>query len=349
MVIPSSKPRVAVFFGGQPGTRDLSQETGYWMCQYIPRSRYEVTPIHVTAQGDWQVPLGNLPEQGQVDRALSMLFKAVRPTSPRQGLERLLGRPVDAIMTSLRGHGGDDGSLHQVGQMVGIPVVGSPASTCHMTSNKSACHHLVENIVRGPSTAVYQQRLYPPEDVASLARTEFMPPFFVKPVNGEGSVGVEEIHSVDELLPALKRGLAYGDVLLQERLAGKEVSVSLMEDEDHQIHTLPPTVILPHNNTFYDYFAKRRAGRVTLHTTTITDDPSLKAAVEAAQSLYAVLGCQGLTSFDLMVTDDHEAHLLEVNTVPTINAFTPLQQQLNAANLHPSLLLDRLLHAHLPT
>ena len=60
------KPRVVVFFGGDVGSFDLSEESGYWACQYIPRTKYDITPVRVNHDGNWQVPLGGLPQRGPV-------------------------------------------------------------------------------------------------------------------------------------------------------------------------------------------------------------------------------------------------------------------------------------------
>ena len=83
----------------------MSEETGLWLCYFLPRSRYQVTPVRVTPEGRWQVPLGNLPERGPIKKMLSNLFQVVPSVLPSRGVERLLRRPVDALATVLRGRG----------------------------------------------------------------------------------------------------------------------------------------------------------------------------------------------------------------------------------------------------
>ena len=97
------KPHVVVFYGGSSGNEDLSTETGQWVCEYIPRSKYQVTPVEVTQDGKWKVPLGSLPTSGAVARVMQMLSKAVSPLVPAKALERLFTRPVDAFVSLLRG------------------------------------------------------------------------------------------------------------------------------------------------------------------------------------------------------------------------------------------------------
>ncbi len=185
----SRKPNIAVFFGGETGSHDLSQESGYWACQFIPRSAYRVTPVRVLSNGDWQVPLGTLPDQGPVKKMMTSIFSTLPALSPVKGLERLLARPISALMTFIRGRGGDDGSLHGLGNTLSIPVVGPSLPVYQQTSNKYACAKQIQDIVPGPLTLKFKNN-ETLEKVTNTVRRTFVPPLFVKPVYQEASVGV---------------------------------------------------------------------------------------------------------------------------------------------------------------
>ena len=89
------RPRIVVFTGGQEEHAKLSRESGTWMCQYIPRSQYDVVPVEVTEDGMWKGPVGSLPKGGDIARTIEMLFKATAPQEPAKALEKLLSKPVD--------------------------------------------------------------------------------------------------------------------------------------------------------------------------------------------------------------------------------------------------------------
>jgi D-alanine-D-alanine ligase len=336
------RPPVAIFFGGTPGNHDLSQETGYWACHYIPRSKYDVIPVHINEDGKWQVPLGTLPQHGTVDRMLDVLFQSVPAVSPHQGLERLMRHPLRAFMTVLRGPGGDDGAMHALGKTLGVPVIGSSTEA---TAQKHLLNRMVDDIVPTPLTRHFAQRT-PTEAIIEEARRDFVPPFFVKPAQEEGSVGIEEVHSMDELLPALKRVQASGDILLQERSPGTELTITLIQDSSGSVQILPTTAILPTNARFYDHMAKRRAGRVAFQQVPWQDDWRTTEGAAVARELFDALGCQDCVSVDVTVGESGPT-LLEVNTIPTFTEFTPLRHQLSAAGLHPTTLFDRLLQRRL--
>lgn len=342
----NKKPHVAIFLGGEVGSHDLSLETGQWLCYFLPRSKYRVTPVRVTPQGKWQVPLGSLPEVGPVKKIMDNLFKAVRAVAPVKGLERLLRTPVDALMTVIRGRGGDDGALQGLGASLGISVVGSPQYACQQTSDKYICGQRLDDIVSAPVARRYR-RTETFDDVVSEAREVFMPPLFVKPVQQEGGWGVIEVLSHDELAPAVRATREYGDILIQQRAPGTELTLTLFDDARGVIHQLPPTIVVPQRAaTFYDHLARRRTGRVILHTPRRERLPILDELEELTRDVYNELGCKGAVSFDVMV-DEEAAELLDVNTVPTLTSLSPLMRQLKMAGVHPSVFFDKLVRRSL--
>lgn len=339
-----SRPRIVVFYGGSDANRDLSSETGSWVCQYIPRGQFDVTPVEVTADGKWRVPLGNLPRTGPVGRTMKMLSKAVRPLAPAKALERLLYRPVHGLMTMLRGKGGDDGSLHSLASMLEVPLVGSPQRACQLASDKFLFSQAVEPVATVPYTEPLWVQPSNEEVVAEL-QERFMPPFFVKSACDEGSAGICYVDSL-ERLGQLLNNTPRRDLFIQERVPGTELSLTLVEDDKGKLLTLPPTVVIPGKADFYDHLAKRRPGRVKLHTREMKDNPVVVEAEQVARDVYQQLGCRGMATVD-MIAEGDMVHVLEVNTVPTLSRSTPLAWQLKSSGLHPTRMLDGLIRRSL--
>ncbi len=333
------RPRVVVFYGGDSPNFDLSSETGRWICQYLPRSTYDVTPVEVTPGGYWKVPLGTLPRSGDVSRTIEMLSQATQALPPVKAVERLLSNRVDSIMSVVRGRGGDDGSMHSFGSLLGVPVVGSPEHTCQITSNK----HLFAQAMQDVADVPYGRRIRGNEaweDAAKMMREQFLPPFFIKPVSSEGSSGIQYIDTAESLEAALRN--REDDVILQERRPGTEIAFTLIEDEKGKIRALPPVIVQPQKAQFYDALSKRRPGRTSLHTLKHMDEPVVAEAEAVARDVYEELGARGIVTIDMMADND-SIDILEANTVPTFSDMTPLKHQLKAAGLHPEKLLDQLI------
>jgi D-alanine--D-alanine ligase len=335
-----SKPHVVVFFGGTSGNQDLSRESALWFAEYVPRSKYQVTPIEIMGDGTWKVPLGSLPTSGSVTNMMSGLSAAVRALSPAEGLQRLLSRPVQAFMSLVRGKGGDDGATHSLGQTIHVPVVGSPLATAQQTSNKHVFHQVISHITATPHTRLVQAHV-PEEEVLQDMADFDQASFFIKPIHHEGSHGIELVTPGTDVAAAVRRARSFGDVIVQEHRPGQELSITIV-DGHHGPLVLPTTIILPQKAAFYDDMAKRRLGRVKLHTPNVPGNTVIAEAEDIAREVYQELGCKGMATIDMIAGDDG-IDVLEVNTVPTFTQFTPVIHQMKTAGLHPSHLFDAML------
>lgn len=337
----SSQPTIAVFFGGEAQNYDLSRQTGYAACYFLPRSKYRIVPVHVTPDQRWQVPLGTLPTQGPVESILDHLWKAVPALDSAMALPRLLHHQPSAFFTLLRGSGGDDGSLHSLGRALGVPVVGSPQAACQHTFAKHVGQQLAEEVTKTPYSTYFSHRRAS-EDVLTDVRAEFAPPFFVKASAAEGSGGVVEVRDWQEAPAAVHQCQIQGDVLVQERVPGNELNVTVFERDGGRLDVLPPAWVLPQHSTFYDAATKRDESKVRFKIATeAAVNSKVAQAISAALDLFELLGCRGTASFDFMV-NEHEMVFLEANTVPTFTSATPLRTQLQSAGIHPSAWFDRL-------
>jgi D-alanine-D-alanine ligase-like ATP-grasp enzyme len=172
-----------------------------------------------------------------------------------------------------------------------------------------------------------------------------VPPLFVKPAQQEASVGVREVVGLDQLSGALQEAKRFGDILVQ-RAAGQEITLTLFDDARGRLTALPVTTVVPKRASYFDDLAKRRPGRVALHTGTDARPLLLEAEV-LSRDVYQEIGARGLVSFDLVGNEAEGLQLLDVNTVPTLTALTPLAAQLRAARVHPGALYDELIRRSL--
>lgn len=340
-----TRPRVVVFYGGDFANADLSTESGLWVCNCIPRSTYDVTPVEVTPEGLWKVPLGVLPRSGSVSTTLHRLSEAIRPLNPIKALERLVERPVHALMTLVRGKGGDDGTLHAIGSMLNVPVVGSSMRAFQQSSDKHLFQQAVADLALTPYSRLFSHQ-EPLDEILEDIRDDFLPPLFLKPASAEGSYGTEYITSLDDLRSSVSRILSGDDLLVQERVAGHELSLSIMKDARGRLTVLPPTLIRHEHVPFYTQLAKRKPGLVSIYPTDHTSGDAIQEAQDIARDVYENLNYEGLVTMD-MIAGDEGITLLEANMVPTFTAYTPLRSHLKAAGMHPTSLLDQLLRSTL--
>lgn len=342
----SLKPHVVVFFGGHAGNADLSSQSALWFGTYVPRGKYQVTPVQIMPDGTWKVPLGSLPKTGPIQAMWQRLFEAIRPLSPAKALERLMSRPIDLLMTFVRGKGGDDGSLHLLGQTLQLPVFGSPASVAQIASNKHLSMQTIGDMTGVPFTKLYKPHMPAEEIVDDMTGYGLPHSFFVKPLIEEGSFGIVKAQGKQGLLEAIGQTRERGDFVIQEDIPGTELSVTLYEDALGRLQALPATIIVPKKAAFYDHLAKRRAGRALLHTPNSQDNVVIAEAESIARDIWAQLGCRDIASFDMVAGKD-AVDVLEVNTVPTFTSATPPIGQFKAGAIHPTRLFDSMIRRRL--
>src|SRR5262249_10841929 len=158
---------------------------------------------------------------------------------------------IDVAFIALHGRLGEDGCAQGLLELLGIPYTGSDVLASALAMHKGKAKELfrLNNL---PTPAYYT--LCAGDDIPSLHR-DFRFPCVVKPIREGSSVGVTICQTAEELAPAIERALAFDDEVLVERfIAGKEVSVAILEDR-----ALGAVEIAPRAG-FYDYANKYTRG-----------------------------------------------------------------------------------------
>lgn len=332
------RPRIVVFMGGEDQHAHASSQSGKWVCQYIPRSQYDVTPVHVTADGKWKVPLGTIPKTGDVHRTIDMLASVTEAQTPTEAAKRLFDRPVDSIITMLRGKGGDDGAMHNMGDILDIRVAGSGHKASTLASDKHYFSHRMRDIAPTPYSRFIPHTIHPDELEQEL-RGELIPPFFIKPNTGAGSHGITHIQNEADITRAIHDLMKNPrDVILQEALPGLELAVTVFSDAHGKLHVLPATVVTPKGALFYDYHTKHRDNGAHFHPVHESNKNIIEQAEEIARNVYTSLGCKGIATLD-MIANDNTIDVLELNTIPTFHTASPIHHQLQTAGIHPEQLI----------
>ncbi len=336
------KPRVVVFYGGDAEHANSSRESGAWICRYIPKSEYDVTPVAVTPDGLWKVPLGSLPKIGNSKRAMDMLAEATPAQDPTQAFDRLLNRPIDSIITVLRGRGGDDGSMHSFGELMHLPVTGSNAHASKLAHNKHHFAHAISDIAPTPYSQVIKKQT-PKYDIGTTLRSFFTIPFFIKPVHGAGSHDVMHVRSQQDLEQAIQHiHESLDDSLIQEQRNGDEISITVYRTKNGNITSLPASIVTPRNSSFFNYDTKQTGHDNLFYHNHDEYSSIIRQAETIARDVYESLGCNGIATVD-MIADNGAVDVLELNTIPTFTSGTPIIHQLRHAGMHPEVFLKNLL------
>lgn len=214
---------------------------------------------------------------------------------------------IEVAFIALHGKFGEDGTVQKMLEEMGLPYTGSGVAASKAALDKIASKELfVKNGIPTPKYAVAEEDKALPAGALALGW-----PVVVKPQFEGSSIGLSIVKDGKALGEALQKAYIYGPkVLLEEYIAGKELTVGILDDKP-----LPVIEIVPKNKV-YDYEAKYKSP----DTGYLVPAPIEKGLFEKAQALGAAahkaLGCRSMSRVDMIAGDNGGIFVLEVNTIP---------------------------------
>ncbi|HEY1624207.1 MAG TPA: D-alanine--D-alanine ligase [Streptosporangiaceae bacterium] len=249
-------------------------------------------------------------------------------------LTRLGTYPPSAVFPAIHGSCGEDGSIREVLDLLGLPYVGSVPSACRAAFDKPTAKSLVAAAgVATPASVTLPRESFHDlgaAAVVSLIIARLGLPLYVKPSRGGSALGAASVLEAEQLSAALLGCFAYGDTALIERhVSGAEVAVSVVDLGDGP-QALPAVEIVPVENDGYDYSARYTAGKTEFYTPARLSEPVAEAVAAAALTAHSVLGLRDLSRTDMIVDADGVPWFLEVNVAPGMTETSTLPLALEA-------------------
>ena len=223
---------------------------------------------------------------------------------------------ADLVFVALHGGWGEDGRLQAVLEAHQIPYTGSGPESCMVSMDKEVTRALF--LQRGlpvPSGRVLERAEATVEALEALLVQEGGR-LVLKPCCGGSTVGVSVVDRREDLRGAGDLALRYDDRLVVEQyVAGRELTVAVFEEEDGASLALPPIEIRPREG-FYDYRNKYTAG-ATEYLCPAPLEADLDRRVRLlAEGAHRALGCRIYSRVDFRLSEEGVPYLLEVNTAP---------------------------------
>lgn len=313
--------KIVVLAGGLSTERAVSLVTGCGVCRALRERGHrailvdlflgvEEPPADLEALFD--APDGLCPDAAIEAKApdLTAVRRGRRDQSPsRIGPNVLeLCRLADLVFIGLHGEDGEDGRVQAMLDLLGVPYTGSGYLSSALAMDKAEAKRMME--FAGIPTPAWRLLEYGEAETEELARTLPMP-CVIKATTGGSSLGVflpEDRTALREALTAVRR--FSGRVLWEERISGRELTVSVLGDR-----ALPPIEILPAEREF-DYAAKYQVGGAReLCPAPVTEDEA-RLVQDLALRVHRALGLAVYSRADFILDEAGRAWCLEVNSLP---------------------------------
>lgn len=244
-------------------------------------------------------------------------------------LHRLEAIEPDVVWPLIHGSTGEDGSLQDLLELIGLPYVGSNAHGSRLGFQKPVANTILARAgIDVPESTTLPQSLFREVGAAAIldlvaARYGF--PVVIKPASGGSALGVSVVSEAKHLPGAMVDSFAYCDrVLIQKHITGSEVAVSIIETEPGKPFALPPVEIV--TNGRYDYDARYNPGRSEYFVPARLSDELLDSCKEAALTAHRELRLRHISRSDFIVDSDGKPWFIDANSAPGMTQTSLLPQ-----------------------
>lgn len=238
---------------------------------------------------------------------------------------------TDVVFLALHGTYGEDGQVQAHLDRLGVPYTGAGAEASRVAFDKV----LTKERLRAAGLAT------PPWAVVdspnSIRPAELEPPLVLKPVKQGSSLGLQFMESSEQWGEVLIEVLRYDEqALVEPRIMGREVTVSILDDE-----ALPIVEMRPKQGA-YDYHNKYTVG-ATDYFCPADFDADITAAIQTlGRATHDALEAGGYSRVDIMVDAAGVPTVLEVNTLPGLTETSLFPKAAAAAGVDFATLCERI-------
>jgi D-alanine-D-alanine ligase len=255
---------------------------------------------------------------------------------------RAIGPEVAFI--ALHGRDGEDGTVQELLEVLGVPYTSSRVSACMRCADKVVAKHaMLDAGIPTPDFFSFAEAAFKElgaADALGAIEDRLTFPIVVKPADQGSALGIRFARSASDVPAAIVAAFSYSaKVLLERHVHGRELAVSVLADE-----ALPVVEAVPREEDFYDFAARYTIGRTTFVCPAELGEELTDRARELALDVFRVLGCRGFARVDLMLEEStDELYVLEVNAVPGLTETSLLPLAADAAGIPFDALVERIL------
>ncbi len=280
----------------------------------------------------------SLKSGARVEAALRRLGHEVIEVDVGAGLvEALQAAAPELAFVALHGRDGEDGTVQELLEALGIPYTGSRVAACILASDKVLAKHALRGAgIPTPEFYAFSEAAFRGLGVAQAlpaisSRLAF--PIVVKPARQGSALGIKFARAQGDLPAALIAAFSYDSkVLLERYVRGRELAVSVLV-EGGLPRALPIVEAVPEADSFYDFESRYEIGRTRFICPAVLDAELAARTQALALEAFEVLGCSVFARVDLMLDGDGEPHVLEVNPIPGLTETSLLPQAADAAGI----------------
>ena len=247
---------------------------------------------------------------------------------------RLRSLAPDAAFVALHGSDGENGTIQEILEILGIPYTGSRIGACGRCSDKVlAKHAMVDAGLPTPDFLSFNETAFKElgaADALGAVEERLGFPIVVKPADQGSALGIRFAADAAAVPAALVAAFSYSAKVVLERFVdGRDLAVSILDRR-----ALPVVEAVALDAGGYDFAARYTIGRTRFTCPADLDEATTARAQDLALTVHDLLGCRHFSRVDLMC--DHatgDLTVLEVNVIPGLTETSLLPQAADAVGV----------------
>jgi len=297
------REKIAVLMGGRSLEREVSLASGQHVCDALEALGYYVLALDVTSD----------------------LVETLRSERP------------NAAYIALHGKYGEDGTIQELLEFLGVPYTGPGVVASALAWDKSVAKHLfAEHKIATPAWVTLTADAF--KEMGAATALELMGevvggfPVAVKPSRQGSALGLHRVESNDALADALLDALSYDTAAIVERwIDGVELAVTVLGEGDG-VTVLPAVEIAPRAGV-YDFAARMSSDAVDFFAPARLSAEVAERVAQVSAEVHRSLGCRDVSRVDLVVDRKGVPFVLECNTSPGMTETSLLPMAASAADM----------------
>jgi len=249
-------------------------------------------------------------------------------------------KSIDVFFLAFHGEFGEGGQMQKICEKKKLVFTGCDSKASRLAFDKIACKKVLQQAKVPVPQAIEIKTTDQLADIDS--KLEIMgKKFVIKPVRQGSSVGVQIVEGAQNAKNAAEKCLQqFGDCMLEKFIAGREITVGILENR-----TLP-VIEIKTTRQFYDYDAKYNDDTTQFLFDTIADRLTLRTINDVALKSFNALGCRDFSRVD-MILAENIPYVIEINAIPGFTTHSLLPKAAARAGIDMSQLCLRIIKSAL--
>ncbi len=331
----SAKPKIALFLGGTSPEREVSKSSAASIYKTLTGLGYEtilIDPAYGKNQPD-------KPEDFFSKEDYSVL--STKNYLDACSLPQL--NNIDLVFLALHGKYGEDGTIQSLLELKGLKYTGSKVLSSALSMDKTMSKVLFKEYnVNTPKGFTISDKNLSPKIIAEKINDELSYPCVIKPNDQGSTVGLTVCKNDNDVEAAMKHAFIFSDkVLIEEFIAGREMTVAVIEDKAFPVLEIKP------KHGLYDYECKYTSGMSEYEVPAkIPDDVAAELQSQALLAFKA-LDCSSYARVDFRLSENNKPYCLEVNSLPGMTATSLVPKMAKAVGISFDQLIERIIQISL--